>query len=170
MAVTQEPGQPEGAAVHERDPPSPAVDTEDGVLRRHPQVAPGGQLQPSRHGVALHRGDDRFRNSMRVGPTGPSPSGSTRTDPGQPRFAHRFEIGAGTEGAARSGQHRDVLAVVGVEVPKDIGERGGGGTVDGVGDLGTVERDDRHRAVGGDVHGHGAPRGVSSRRGWRPST
>ena len=70
VAVAEQPGQSDGAAVHERDPPSPAVDAEHGVDRGHAQVAPGGQLQAARHGVALDRGDDGFASSIRVGPTG----------------------------------------------------------------------------------------------------
>ncbi len=60
VAVAEQPGQSDGAAVHERDPPSPAVHTEHRVFGGHAQVAPRRQFQASRHGVALHRGDDRL--------------------------------------------------------------------------------------------------------------
>ena len=60
MAVADEAGQPDRAAVAQGHAPAPAVDAEDGVGGRHPQVAPDGQLQPAGHGVALDGGDDRL--------------------------------------------------------------------------------------------------------------
>ena len=120
--------------------------------------------------MALDRGDDGLRQQHPRRSNGAVAVGLDAADPGQARFTHRLEVGAGAEGATGAGEHRHGLAGGGVEVPEGVGEVGSGGTVDGVGHLGTVDRDDGDRAVGRDAHGHGAPVGLSSRRGWRPST
>ena len=60
VAVAEQPRQPDGAAVHQRDAPAPAVDAEHRVLGRDAQVAPGGELEPARDGVALDGGDHRL--------------------------------------------------------------------------------------------------------------
>ena len=60
-----------------------------------------------------------FCSAMRVGPIGPSPSGSTRL-PALDR--RRLQIGAGAERAALAVEHRDARVAVGVEGAERVGE------------------------------------------------
>ncbi len=131
-------GQPDGAAVDERDAPSPAVDAEGGVGRRHPQVAPHGQLEPAGHRMALDRGDDRLgqqhpRRSHRAVTVDGDPVAAPVGDP--------LEIGTRAERAAGAREHGDGQVVVGLEAAEGVGQRVGRRTVDRVAHLGSVDRD-----------------------------
>src|SRR2546425_326590 len=61
VAVTDQPGQTHRAEVDQRHAPAPAEDAEDGVGGRHAEVAPERQLEATRDGVALDRGEDGLR-------------------------------------------------------------------------------------------------------------
>ena len=93
---------------------------------------------------------------MRVGPTGPSPSGSTRVtrDASGSRIAFRSAPAQNVPLAPVSTATDSV--VVGVEAPEGVGERVGGRAVDGVGHLRPVDGDDGDRAVDFVVDRHAA--------------
>src|SRR5215207_9679012 len=59
----------------------------------------------------------------------------------------RLEVGAGAERATGAGEDRDGAVVVSFEGPERVGQRLGGGPVDGIADLGPVDRDDGDRPV-----------------------
>ena len=114
--VADEPGQPDGAAVHERDAEAAAEDAEDGALRGHAEVAPERDLQAAGDGVALDGGDDRLaEQKARDAQRGvPVLGGTQRADGAQ--------VGAGAERATSAGENGDGRRVVGVEVPERAGQ------------------------------------------------
>ena len=59
-ADADQPRQPHGAAVDQRNPPAPAEHAEHGVLLGHAQVAPQRQLEPARHRMTRDRRDHRL--------------------------------------------------------------------------------------------------------------
>ena len=138
-------GEADRAAVHQRDAPAPAVDAEHRVLGGDAQVAPDRQLEPAGDRVALDRGDHRLAEQHPRRPDRPVAVGLDPAARGAARLAHRLEVGAGAELAARAGQHRDGQRVVGVEAPERVGQRVRGRAVDRVRHLGPV---DRHDATG----------------------
>ena len=156
VAVADQPGQPDGAAVHQRDAPAPAVDAEHRVLGRHAQVAPGGELEPARHGVSLDGRDRRLAEQHARGADRAVAVGRQARGARSARLAHGLQIGAGAERAVRPDEHRDVEGVVAVEAAEGVRELRRRRPVDGVGDLGAVEGHDRQVPPGFEVDGHGA--------------
>ena len=58
--LPDQPRQPDGAAVDERDTPAAAEDTEDRIAGRHAQVGPDSELETTGDRIALDRRDDRL--------------------------------------------------------------------------------------------------------------
>ena len=81
-----------------------------------------------------------FESSMRDGPIGPSVASRSKASPTlgsrdavlAGRGRHRFEIGAGAEGAVVAEQHAHARVVVALEREEGFGECRGGCPVDGV--------------------------------------
>ena len=71
-------------------------------------------------------------------------------------FRQRLEIGAGGEGAAGAGQHRDSCGRVGVEAFEGVEKRPRSLVIDSVAALGPLDRHDGHALVGadGNFRGH----------------
>ena len=140
MRVADQPREPDRAAVDERYAPPPAEHAEHRVARGDAQVAPQRELEPARDRVALDRGDHGLRQqhprrSHRAVALGLNAVAAVVAD--------RLQVGAGAERAARAGEHRDVVRVVGVERAERVGELGRGRAIDRVAALGPVDRDDR---------------------------
>src|SRR5207253_8685974 len=74
-----------------------------------------------------------------------------------PRLAHRLQIRAGAERAVRSGEDGDVERLVCLEATERVRERRGRRTVDGVGDLGAVDRDDGDGTLAAKPYAHDVP-------------
>ncbi len=154
MAVSKQAREANGATVHQWNAPAAAVDAKNRTLRGHAQIAPGGQLEPARNRVSFDGRDHRLREEHASRPNGPVAIGAQTSDPlGFPR-AHRLEIGAGAEGAMRAGEHGYVYGLIRIKAPEGIGQRLRRGRVDGIGNGGTVDRDDRERAVAVVVNAH----------------
>ncbi len=165
--MADEPGQPDGAAVHQRHAPAPAVDAEDGICRRHPHVAPQGQLQPAGHGEPLDRGDDGLGEQHARAPEG-AVAGLPQSGSGA--CGDGFQIRAGAENAIASGEHGNVGRIVCVECRKRLGQGVGGGAVHGVADFGAVDGDHGDAAGVSNVYGHRCfpfrrPQATSNSRG-----
>ena len=152
MAVADQPWQPDRSAVDQRHAPPPAVDAEDRVGRGHPQVAPERELETAGDGEAFDGGDDRLRQQH---PRRPHRTIDRHVgvDVVPAAGADRLEIGAGAERATGPGQHGDGKVVVGLEGSERRCQRGGGRAVDGVADVGPVDRDDRDGAIAPLRHG-----------------
>ena len=71
-AQADDPRQPLGAAVDQRDAPAPLGEAEAGVLGRDPQVAPERQLEAAGQAPAGDRRDRRLRRRQAGEPIGPS--------------------------------------------------------------------------------------------------
>ena len=110
--MTDQPGEPNGSAIHQRDAPAAAIDAEDGVFSSDPQVAPDRQLQATGHGVSLDGGDHRLFQQHSRGANGAVAVGLHPARPGGVRLLHRLEIRARAELPARPGQHGDRGRVV----------------------------------------------------------
>ena len=155
--MTDQARQPDGAAVDERHAPTPAVDAERRVGSSDPQVAPDGELEATRHGVTFDRGDHRLAeiHSCRTHRT-------VEVDVGLDAVArarrHGLEVGARTEGAAGAGEDGNGERGVVVEGAERVDELVGGRPVDGVADIGAVDRDDHHGTIDRNRDGfaHGA--------------
>ncbi len=84
VAQADEPREPHGAAVDQRDAPTAAEHAEDGVASGDAQIAPQRELEPARDGVPLDRRDHRLGR----GASGTVPSGRRRRPrpgcPGRP--------------------------------------------------------------------------------------
>src|SRR5207244_1487304 len=82
-----------------------------------------------------------------------------------PALGDGLQIGAGAERASGAGEDRDVRGSIGVERAERIGQRDGGGAVDGVADLRALDGDDRDGVFALDANGaHG-----DLREGWAAS-
>ena len=152
MAVADQAGQADRSAVHQGNSPAAAVDTEDRVLGRHSQVTPGGDLETSGDGMALDCGDHRLREQHARRADGPVAVGLDAARAWSAILLHCLEVGAGAELAVRASEHGDGERLVGLEPAECVGERFGGGAVDRVGDIGSVDRDDDDRRVGLEVN------------------
>ncbi len=143
-AGADQPGQPDRAAVDERDAPATAEDAEPGVRRRDPEVAPDRELEATGDGVPLDGGEHRLAQ--------PHPGRAHRAVAGLLHLVAALgpdglEVGAGAEGAAVAVQHRDAGALVGVEGSERVGQGRRGGAVDGVAGVRAVQDHRRDRAV-----------------------
>ncbi len=152
-------GETHGPAVHQRHAPAAAVDAEHGVPCGDAQVAPERQLEAAGDGVALHRGDHRLREQHARGAHRPVAVGCRAV---AAAARHRLEVGARTEVARSPGEDRGREVVVRVEAAEGRRELLGGGPIDGVANLRTVDGDDGHGAV---ALGAYVAHVVSSRRG-----
>ena len=128
-AGPDQPGQPHGAPVDQRHAPATAEHAEHGIRSGHPQVAPGASSRPPATAYPSMAAITGFDSRIRVGPIGPSPSS---VDPVAVLGADRLEVRTGAERAAVAVQHRDRLAVVGVERPEGVGQGVGRRPVHGV--------------------------------------
>ena len=111
------------AAVDQRHAPAPAEDAEYRVLLGDAQIAPQGELQTARHGMARNRGDHRLAEH-------------------QAGDAHRpvalvtnavvevLEIRSGAEGTVGATQHGDFRVRIRIEATERFGECLRGGSVD----------------------------------------
>ena len=93
----------------------------------------------------------------RVGPIGPSPSGSTR-------LSIAFRSAPAQKVPPAPVSTATLWAAVGLERAERRGERVGRGAVDGVAGLGPVEDDRRHRPVDLGVHAHRVSVGAAGHR------
>jgi hypothetical protein len=59
-ALADQPRQPHGAAIDQRNAPAPAIDAEIGALGHHADIAPQRKLHAAGHGRTLYRGDHRL--------------------------------------------------------------------------------------------------------------
>ena len=147
--------QADGAAVDERDAPTPAEHAEHRILLDHPQIAPQRELEPAGHGVPGDGGDHRLRQQHARGThraVGGEPiegvADSGRRDAVLAgRRRHRLEIGAGAERAVIAEQHAHARVVVALEGEEGVGERAGGRPVDGVAHLRPAQDHGGDRAV-----------------------
>jgi len=140
--------------VDQRHPEAATEHSEDRLLGGDAQVAPESELQPSGHRVPLDRRDDRLPE--------PHPRRAHRTialraDGAELPLGEGLEVGAAAEVLARTGEDRDRERRVAVELPEGGGERRGGGGIDRVPALGSVEGDDEDAVplLGPDGHASG---------------
>ena len=156
MAVPDEAHEADRAAVHQRNAPAPTEDAEHGVLGRDAEVAPGGELETARDGVPLDRRDDGLAEEH---PRRPHRTVPVRRDAAHARrvIPHRLQVGPGAELPVRAGEDRDGERLVGIEAAESVGQRLGGGPVDGVGHFGAIDRDHGDRPVHTVAYAHAAP-------------
>ncbi len=148
VAVAEQAGEADRAAVHQRNAPAAAVDAEHRVLGRHPQVTPRGELEAAGDGVALDGGDHRLGEQHARGADRAVAVGLDTARAGSAVLLHRLQVRAGAERVVRAREHGDGERLVGLELTERVRERLGGRAIDGVGDLGPVDRDDRDWPVG----------------------
>src|SRR5437868_3122270 len=60
VTVADQPREANRAAVHQRNPPTAAVDAKHSIVCRDAEVAPGRELEATRDRMTLHCGDDRL--------------------------------------------------------------------------------------------------------------
>ena len=155
MAHADQTRQTHCAAIDQRHTPPPAVHAEHRIARRYPQVAPQRQLQPTGDGVALHGGDHRLRQQHPRRPHGPVVIHLHRHPIAARRGGDSLQVGAGAEGAARTGQHTNRERVIRIEPAKGVGQLPSRGAVDGIPHRWPVDGDDGDRTVDVVVHRHG---------------
>jgi hypothetical protein len=139
--VTDEPRQPDGAAVHERDAEAATEDAEDGALRGDAQVAPQGELETAGHGVTLDGCDDR------LGRQHPRDAERRLAVVLDAHLTDGVQVRPRAEAASRAGEHRDGQRLVGVKARKGRGQRACGAAIDGVADVRTVDGHHQDAAV-----------------------
>ncbi len=148
-----QPRQAHRAAVDQRNAEAAAEHAEDRGLVRHAQIAPGGQLDTAGHAIARYGRDHGFRplQPRRAHRTVAVRFQSQRA----PRLAagDRFQIGAGAEMAVGPSEDRDPQFRIGVEGAERGRECVGGGPVDAVADLGTIDADHQQRRAAFDDDG-----------------
>ena len=81
VAVADQAGQADGPEIQQGHAESAAEHPEDGVGRRHPEIAPQGQLQTASDRVSFHGGEHRLLRRRRVGPSGAVAPGQRRCSP-----------------------------------------------------------------------------------------
>ena len=157
--------QPLRAAVDQGHAEAPLREAEGRTARGHAQVAPQGELEPAGQAPARDRRDRRLRRD----PPGEAERPLRQHQPRDERL-DGLEVGAGAEGLlAAAGEHEDARLVVGLEALDGTGEQLGGGPVDGVTALGTVDGEHRGGAavLVADGRALGAQRATSPRAGGR---
>src|SRR5207237_3937116 len=82
LALADEAGQADGAAVAERDAPAATKDAEDGITGGHAQVTPKCQFQAACDRVALDSGDHRLRQPTARRAARPRPARAGGADRG----------------------------------------------------------------------------------------
>src|SRR4029453_4520347 len=107
VAVADQPRETHRPTVHQRDAPAPAEDAEPRILRRHPEVAPGGELEPASDGMALDGGDHGLREEHPGRSDRTVAVGRDARDALRVAAAHRLQIGAAAELASGTRQARD---------------------------------------------------------------
>src|SRR5262245_6191220 len=151
--------QAHGTAVDQRHAPTAAIDTEVGVFRHHPEIAPERELHAAGDGGALDGGDHRLvqlepRGAQR--PTRNVAAVAARLRSRDVELAQRiigieradvFEIPAGAERPARAVEHRHRRILVGIEFEKGGGQRIRALGVHGVAGLRPVVNHRPHRAI-----------------------
>ncbi|AHB08419.1 hypothetical protein U875_10590 [Pandoraea pnomenusa 3kgm] len=157
-AHADQPRQTYGAAVDERYPETAAKDPECRGIVRDTQIAPQGQLEAARHGMAADRGNHGFvevatREAHRA----------VATAIGRHHIAplgvvERREIGAGAERCALAAQHRDARIGVLLKCDQRVAQGGRHRAVHRVAPRRAREGNDRHRPVCLQFHALG---------GWR---
>src|SRR5215470_6114783 len=99
-----EPRQPHGPEIAERDTEAAAVDAEDGIRRGDAEIAPQRELEPAGHRVALDGGDHRLaEQKARRTERAVTVLGERSAAPAR----ERLQIGPRAERPAGAGQHGD---------------------------------------------------------------
>src|SRR5207302_1220559 len=111
---------------------------------RHTEVAPQRDREPSGHGVALDRRDDRLAQDH---PGWPHRAGSRLTHRISRSGGHRFQVKPGAESSRRASEHRDGQFVVRIEIAEGGFQRSRGFRVHRVAYLRTVDGDGEHRPI-----------------------
>jgi hypothetical protein len=134
-AEADDPRQPLGAAVDERDAPPALGEAERRALGGDPQVAPQGELEAAGQAPAADGGDRRLR---RRAPR--EAQRAARVAQARGEGLDRLEVGAGAEAhAAGAGEDQRPRRVVGLEGLHAGGQTLGRGSVDGVAAVLTVD-------------------------------
>ena len=152
MALPDEPRQAHRAAVHQRDAPASAIHAEDGVTGGYAHVAPEGEFETASDRVTLDGGDDGLVQQHARGAEGSVP---VERHTVATALGDGLQVRARAEMTAGAGEHGGPLLPVGVECPKRLGQRLGGGMIDGVAHLRAVDGDDDEVAVLLLPDGHG---------------
>src|SRR5205814_1282309 len=125
MAVPDQSSDPNRPPVRQWNAPAPAVHTEDRVLRGDAEIAPRRELDAAGDRVPFDGSDDRLGKQHARRPDRAVAVAVEATRPLHPRLSHRLQIGAGAEGAVRSGEDGDVERLAGFEAAERIGKRRG---------------------------------------------
>jgi hypothetical protein len=153
VAVADEAGQADGAAVDEGDTPAAAEDAEDRVASGHAHVAPGSQLEPASDRVALDGGDHGLgeQHAARAHRAVTLHAAHAVAGAG----GDCLEVGSRAEVAASAREDGDSESLVRLEAAEGGRQGLGGLAIDGIADLGAVDSDDGDWAVGLVADGHG---------------
>jgi hypothetical protein len=117
--LSNEPGQAYGPEINQRNAPSPIEDSEDGVTRRHTQVAKQSEFQSASHGIPLDGSDHGFAKHH--------PGWSHRARAGlhhlrATAFSYFAKIGPGAKRALGPGKHGDMQIGIALKRLKSSGE------------------------------------------------
>ena len=141
-------GQAQVSPRVDRNPDLGLGQSEDGIVRGHPDVAHEGELEAEAQAVAVHRGDDRLGQVVEDPEALVHPPNALvviadllrRRPPGHPVLGHT-EVDPGTEGPALGLDHEDTDAVVEAAAVGHDAELPGGLPRPHVELLGVVERE-----------------------------
>ena len=143
MRVTNEAGKSNRSSIDERHAPPTTEHAEYRIGGSNPEIAEQRQLEASRNGVALDRGDEWFRGHH-----------ACRSEWAWERHvvvhswacstSNRFEVGSCAKHVICTGQNADVDIVIAIELPKRFVKRLGGRTIDSISYLWPIDGDRQH--------------------------
>ena len=139
-AQTDEPGQADGAAVYERNPPPAAEHPEHRGFFHDPQVAEAGKLQSAGNGISGNSCNHRF-SQKHPGRAHGRITGLIYAVNPLVINANGLEIRSCAEMSSGTGEYCDMRFVISIKGPECIGKIPCGRSVHGISHLGPVDDD-----------------------------